>query len=175
MNDLPQRKNIRLTGYDYSQNGAYFVTVCVKDKHELLGKMENIAPDLVGAIINRPQICLSACGTIVVKAIENISKYYPQILVDKHIVMPNHIHLILFIGLNHGRLLIAPTSISVAIQQFKRYITKQIAYSIWQRSYYDRIIRNDVEYQNIWRYIDESPDKWSEDEYYCKIVKGNCS
>jgi len=82
--------------------------------------------------------------------------------------MPNHIHMI--VAINSGRLVIAPTqatpNLSTIIKQFKTAVTKQIGFSLWQKSYHDHIIRNEDEYQRIWQYIDENPARWDEDEYF---------
>jgi hypothetical protein len=156
MKDLVQRKNIRLKDYDYSQNGAYFITICIKDRHELLGKA-------VGAAIGRPcEIELSDNGKIVENAIENIQIKYKYVFVDKYIIMPNHIHMILIID-NNGRAMRAPT-ISTVINQFKGYATKQIGFPIWQKLFYEHIIRDKEDYQIKWNYIDTNPEKWMEDE-----------
>ena len=74
--------------------------------------------------------------------------------------MPNHIHMIVIID--------KATSISIprVIKQYKEYITKQIGESIWQKSYYDHIIRNEKDYLRIWEYIDKNILKWSLDKYY---------
>ena len=82
------------------------------------------------------------------------------IKLDKLVIMPNHIHMILIID--------KETSVTVSrvIKQFKEYITKQIGESIWQKSYYDHIIRNEKDYLRIWKYIDENILKWSLDKYY---------
>lgn len=156
--DLPKRKNIRLQGYDYNQNGAYFITICVKDMHEMLGKID------VGANCVRPQ--LSEIGGAVDDEILMLSDIYENVNVDKYVVMPNHVHMIITIDLaDNGRTQFAPT-ISRVIKQFKGSITKKIGFSIWQKSFHDHIIRNEQEYQKIWQYIDENPAKWSEDCYY---------
>ena len=60
----------------------------------------------------------------------------------------------------------APTAISRVIKQTKEYVTKQIGYTVWQKSFYDRIIRNEDEHRTRWRYIDENPARWTEDDYY---------
>ena len=162
MADLPQRKKNRLDNYDYSENGAYFITICIKNKHEMLGRID------VGAINNRPQIQLSEYGIIVDASIKLISIHYPQIEVDKYVIMPNHIHIILFINNDdvNGRLLIAPTSVSIVVKEFKRHVSKQIGFSLWQKSFYDHIIRDKQDYQTKWNYIDKNTEKWAEDEYY---------
>ena len=155
--ELPVRKKIRLEGYDYSQDGCYYITICVKDGHEML--WEECAN--VGARIARP---LSGIGNVVKIAIENISKIYDYVFIDIFTIMPNHIHMIVRIE-NNGRAMRAPT-ISRIINQFKGYVTKQIGFSIWQKLFYDEIIRNEQAYRSIWQYIDENPTKWAEDEFY---------
>ena len=92
--ELPKRKNIRLKDYDYSQAGAYFVTICVKERKNILSETT------VGANIVRPnEIRLTKYGEIVKSAINNIPKYYPNISVDNYVIMPDHIHLLLQIHL----------------------------------------------------------------------------
>ena len=108
MKDLPARKPNRLKGYDYSQNGCYFITICVKDRRELFWSPP------VGARIARPP--LSDIGEVVRKAIENIPHIYKPITIDKYVIMPNHIHLILLISDVPGRAMRAPT-ISTVINQ----------------------------------------------------------
>jgi REP element-mobilizing transposase RayT len=92
VNHLPFRKPNRLSGYDYSQNGAYFVTVCVRDRHELLGQIN------VGATVpGRPRVELSKLG----KCVDNAITYYNTnnggVFFDRFVIMPNHIHLIIVI------------------------------------------------------------------------------
>ena len=140
--ELPKRKRIRLEGYDYSSCGAYFVTICVKDRHKLLGKI--IVGDDAHIV---PNIKLSETGLVVQKYINEM------IGVDKYVIMPNHIHLIIRImDTENGTMWASsPTrqSIPQRIKSFKILVTKQIGYSIWQRSYHDHIIRNEQEYQKI--------------------------
>jgi len=122
--------------------------------------------DCVGARNARPQIRLSEYGIIVNKSIQEIPVHYPQIIVDKYIIMPNHIHMILKLsGNKDGRAMPAPT-ISTVINQLKGAITKQIGFSMWQKLFHDRIIRDEIEYQNKLNYIEENPARWAEDEYY---------
>lgn len=142
--DLPKRKNIRLNDYNYSSNGAYFITICTKNKENLLWKN-------VGANCVRPldQLPLSKIGIVIENEIYKLNTVYENIKVDKYQIMPNHIHLIIFIYEDsNGRTQFAPT-ISRIIKQFKGSITKQIGFSIWQKSFYDRIIRNENEYQSV--------------------------
>lgn len=90
--------------------------------------------------------------------------------VDKYVVMPNHIHVIFVIpppqdGGNGPMRTSAPT-IPGLVRYFKRMVTQQCGQAIWQRSYYDHIIRNETDYLRIWNYIDTNPAKWGDDEYY---------
>ena len=96
-------------------------------------------------------------------AINNISKKYANVFIDKYVIMPNHIHLI--IGIKNGRAMHAPT-VSNIIGQTKSFVTKQCKLSIWQKSFYDHIIRDENDYLRIWEYIDTNPAKWAEDQYY---------
>jgi len=92
-----------------------------------------------------------------------ISKIYNNILIDEYIIMPNHIHVI--IEIENGRTQFAPT-ISQIIKQYKGSITKQIKNNIWQKSFYEHIIRNEKEYLNIKQYIINNPYNWKKDKYY---------
>jgi REP element-mobilizing transposase RayT len=111
------------------------------------------------------RLSLSEQGRIVEKEIHILSETYEAVEVNKYVVMPNHLHMIIVIS-DSGRTQFAPT-ISRIVKQFKGSITKQIGFSMWQRSYYDHIIRNDEEYQKIWEYIDTNPLNWEIDKY-CK-------
>lgn len=163
---MQKRKQIRLKEYDYSQNGYYFVTICTN-------KRQNIFYDSVGAVIGRP----NKNAQIVENAIKKICDIYFACSVNKYVVMPNHIHMILVIDKSENirsiadnirRPMVAPT-ISTVINQFKGYVSKQIGYSCWQKSFYEHIIRNENEYQKIYEYIENNPLKWEEDKYYNSI------
>lgn len=157
------RKSLRLKGYDYSGAGCYFITVCTREKRHLF--WDESVP--VGADNIRPDhLPLTSLGRITDKAIQDISSHYPNVLVDKYVVMPNHVHMILILR-ESGRIISAPTkSTSTIIGQMKRISSKEAGRSIWQKGYYDHIIRNEPDYLRIWQYIDENPAKWAEDEYY---------
>ena len=158
--ELPERKHNRLANYDYSMPGAYFITVCTeKRKLFFWGN--------VGATIGRPQnVSLSYYGKLVDSAIREIPNRYSCILLEKYVIMPNHIHLLLrIVSDEYGRPMVAPT-VSTAIQQMKGVVTKQIGRNIWQKSFHDHIIRNEKDYLKIWEYIDGNPMKWQEDCFY---------
>jgi REP element-mobilizing transposase RayT len=164
MRDLPVRKNMRLKGYDYSQDGCYFITVCVKDRHELLwdGRRK------VGAAFGRPPI--STIGNLIENELLKINEIYDTVKIDKYVIMPNHVHMILRIYGGNGRPKAAPTggvpSVSSIMNKFKSSISKQLGYSIWQKLFHDHVIRDEDEYQRIWQYIEDNPQIWQEDCYY---------
>lgn len=130
----------------------------------VLKNKENLLWKNVGANYVRPleQLPLSKIGIVIENEIYKLNTVYENIKVDKYQIMPNHIHLIIFIYEDsNGRTQFAPT-ISRIIKQFKGSITKQIGFSIWQKSFYDRIIRNEKEYQSVWNYIHNNPLKYLE-------------
>ena len=121
----------------------------------------------VGANCVRPnEVPLSEIGKLVDFEINKISSIYNAVLIDKYVVMPNHIHMIIMIlSDEYGRPQVAPT-VSRIVKQFKGSISKQIGFPVFQRSYHDHIIRNQSDYDEIWQYIDENPLKWQSDCYY---------
>ncbi len=148
MNNLPKRKPIRLRNYDYSSPGAYFLTICAKGRKQILSKI-TVGDD--AHIVQTNQ--LTNIGLICDKYINNINNVYENVLLDKYIIMPNHIHLIISI---YGTMRASsPTkNIEDIIRSSKIMVTKEIGESIWQRSYNDHIIRGEKDYQKIWKYID---------------------
>ena len=157
--ELPKRKPTRLKGYDYSTAGAYFITICVKDRKQLLSKIVGDDAHIV------PKNELSSYGLVCDTYINNINIKYENVAVDKYVIMPNHIHLIIFL---HGtmRASSATKNIENIIRSFKTMVTKEIGNSIWQRSYHDHIIRGETDYQKIWEYIDTNVIRWEKDCFY---------
>ena len=131
------RKRIRLVEYDYSKNGVYFITVCINEKRNILWDV-----NLVGAAFGRP--LLSKTGKLVEMEIMKIEHIYDCVKIVNYIVMPNHIHLLIILtsATDINRRPQAAPTISRIINKFKGSITKQLGFPIWQKSYYDHIIRN---------------------------------
>ncbi len=161
---LPIRKKNRLEYFDYGQNGAYFVTICTKDRKPLLC-------DIVGDESPVPK----PIGKIALAITNQIPKKYPNVKVDTFVVMPNHIHLLLSIE-NDGTGNPSPT-VGTVVAWYKYSITKQanmlldtIGQKVFQRSYHDHIIRNEKDYAEIWEYIENNPRKWALDRYYSQPV-----
>ena len=119
MTELPKRKKNRLENYDYSKTGAYFITICTKDKQklfsEIVGNVEVVAPNTQIPHHKTDEI-VGAAGNMV--------------------------------------------------RGFKAGISRGCGFSLWQRNYHDRIIRDEKEYKKVWKYIDENPAKWAKDEYF---------
>ena len=157
--DLPKRKHPRLKNYDYSQNGCYFVTICVKEKKHLLGRVD------VGRDAHiPPQIILSMTGKVAEKYILNIEKAYQNILIENYVIMPNHIHRLLMFDsslCDDGGMRASRPTLSTVVRSFKTMVTKEIGYSVWQDSFYDRVIDSVKGYEEVWNYIEENPYKWT--------------
>ncbi|MCL2753262.1 MAG: transposase [Defluviitaleaceae bacterium] len=165
--DYRSRKSNRIPEYDYSQAGAYFVTICSHNRKHIFGKIA------VGAGIARPH--LSPIGKIIENSINQISEKYPHVSVDCYVIMPNHVHLLLSIhdASAGGRAMHAPT-VSRAIQQMKGYVTKLVGATtgrpsdtpIWQKGFHEHVVRDERDYLRIWQYIENNSYNWHDDEYY---------
>lgn len=163
--ELDKRKNIRLREFDYSQEGGYFITLCTHQRRCMLSQ---ICP---GTEMNRASVILSDLGCIADAVLKQVSSRYGFRL-DAYVIMPNHIHMVLVkqegreSGITVGRMVGAYKSI-VADQWFKICDQQGItAGKLWQRNYYDHILRNEKDYYEKIRYIDENPDKWRLDDMY---------
>jgi putative transposase len=173
---LPQRRRQRLRNYDYSQNGAYFVTICTYRKLYLFGKVENGAVEL------------NKAGLMVSTKFAAIPTFYPGVEIDQFVVMPNHLHgLIILHNENITRKdYDGPTKeydkinmgLPHYIQRFKSLTTRlyiggvreghypPFRDKIWQKSYHDRIVRNEREYLAMAEYIQTNPLRWELDKYF---------
>jgi len=177
------RRSIRLKGYDYTQPGAYFVTICTYQRDEILG-----------AVVN-DGIQLSSLGKIIQTEWFRSAEIRKEIRLfgDEFVVMPNHIHGIVWIvenetvgadgvrlvehtsttntGTRRVPLRRAPRSLSSFIAGFKAAVTSRAgrelnAANIWQRNYYEHVVRNENELRNFWDYIDTNPLRWQEDQLH---------
>jgi len=118
-----------------------------------------------GDALIAPKNRLSEYGEVCRKYLENINAVYNNAKVDKYVIMPNHIHLI--ISIDGSMRASTPTmTISSMIRSFKTLVTKEIGENIWQRSFYDHIIRGDEDFKGIWEYIESNPINWEKDEFY---------
>lgn len=134
------RKRNRLENFNYSQGGAYFITVCAKDHRCLFGRVDS---ECLAFDNDKSGVLLNDVGRIVDKTIHSIESAYKGLVeLDKYVVMPNHIHFVLFLSASGVEDSISP-SISQIVRHLKSIVTKQVGYSVWQKSYYDHIIRNE--------------------------------
>ena len=163
--ELPKRKPIRLPAYDYSSPGAYFVTICTHDRRCLLSRI-TVGADALGG----PSLQWTDTGKIVEQYI--LSTYrMPGFRLDKYVVMPNHIHMILRIDSDaaspdSGPPRASAPTVSDAVGALKRLVNRSLGKNIWQRSFHEHVIRNENDYREIWEYIDANPAKWAEDRYF---------
>ena len=223
------RKGIRLPEYDYSSEGAYFVTVCTNGKRRILSELPTVGADsvrpyalsgsangadnsicshalpgatvaaddsvrhhaLTGATVAaddpvrhhvltdtnvgaddsvRPTVptILTPIGKIVEECILSLSLHNNGIRLDKYVIMPNHIHLLLrFVPAEGGQ---SRPPLQKVMQSLKSVTTRKCwefgISKLWQRSFYDHVIRNETDYLKIWQYIEENPLRWSEDVFF---------
>ena len=165
--NLPQRKRIRLKEYNYSEMGLYFLTICTDKRRKILSKIVGVdVPDA-------PRVELMAYGKTVDKYINQLNDFYENISVEQYVIMPNHVHMILFVRNDGSSRTSTPTVkqhsvVPAFISTFKRFCNKEIGENIWQKSFYDHIIRDKRDYEEISKYIYENPLKWQFDEFYCE-------
>jgi len=182
---IHHRRSIRLRGYDYSQNGLYFITICCNERQPIFG-------EVVG-----DEMCLNDAGRLAHEEWEKTGTMRENIELHEFIVMPNHIHGIIEIavgahcmrpdvarpdvtddevrnqaGRNQGRVQRAPT-VGDIVRGYKSSVTKRINQlrkmsnsPVWQRNYYEHIIRNEEAYLKIAEYIQTNPQRWNEDTYH---------
>ena len=156
--EYPSRKNIRLRHWDYSNAGCYHVTICTHDKAMLFGSV--IHPDGAPAYVD-----LSDLGAICEDAVSLIHGRFPGVQVLNHIVMPNHVHLLLSLQGPD-----AP-ALGCVVQFLKAQVTREARlgnpdFVVWQARYHDHIVRGEADFLRTWEYIDENPIKWGNDEYF---------
>ena len=169
--DINNHRTIRLKGYDYSKEGLYFITICTYNRLCLLGGTEN------------GEMILNNAGWTVDKCWLEIPTHYPNVVLHEHVVMPNHVHGIIeiitganagsHVGANNHSPLPRGTSktIGAIVCGFKIGVTKWFRkntniYTVWQRNYYEHIIRDEKSYDHISEYISTNPLQWQDDKYY---------
>ena len=183
---IHHRQSFRLDGYDYAQEGAYFVTICTQDKISYWSAIEN------------EKVCLSPSGAMVMKWWKELAHKFPSVHLDEFVIMPNHVHGIIMIeavlrgrpsNLDVGTALcgrpsgedgfkeetnkssVSPT-LGAIVDWFKTMTTneyirgvKQLSWpsfpgKLWQRNYFEHIIRDEKSYDKIRAYIATNPERW---------------
>ncbi len=171
-NELPKRKPTRLKNFDYNTAGAYFLTICTENRRQILSHVVG------GDVLDAPQIELLQNGEIAKKYIEQLNDFYDGIKIDRYVIMPNHVHILLFVlengasrtSLNGASRTSPPTRqhsvISRFVSTFKRFCNKEYGENIWQRHFNDHVIRDREDYERHVKYICENPMRWYYDELY---------
>ncbi len=178
--DIHHRRSIRLKNYDYSQAGVYFVTICAFQRECLFGE------------IIQGEMHLNTMGLKVVECWQRLADHFPHLSLDESVIMPNHFHGIVHIGgdkpgfgsspANPGETLDSSLhlpllqgtvagSLGAIVQNFKSVSTRKInvlrqnrGCPLWQRNYYERVIRNETELARAREYIANNPIKWELDK-----------
>ena len=177
--NIHHRRSVRLKGYDYSQEGLYFITICTQNRICLFCEIT------VGANGIRPKMQLNEMGKIVETEWKKSAEIRSEIQNHDFIVMPNHFHAIVEIvpivgaygirpvetiemGVCHTPLRTPSKTIGALVRGFKSSVTKRLGYSPWQRNYHEHIIRNQNSYETISQYIKNNPEKWANDMFFQK-------
>lgn len=155
---MHHRKSIRLKGYDYRENGAYFITIVVQKRESLLGE------------VIEDEMFLSEAGEMIAQWYDKLADKFIGVVLVEMVIMPNHIHFIL-----NKETQSRDTSLSKIIQWFKTMTTNAYIKGVkeerfepfdkrlWQRNYYEHIIRNEASFHRLMEYIQNNPKTWKED------------
>ncbi len=165
---LPSRRSIRLKDFDYAAPGGYFITLCTHNRKPLFGEIA------CGAML------LNECGLAVQAAWGELAGHYPHVTVDEFAVMPNHLHGILVLGADEENARAArrpaPTNairqgVPVIVRTFKTFSAKTVnaacntpGAAVWQRGYFERVIRGDESLGCVREYIRQNPARWADDD-----------
>ncbi len=163
--ELPKRKPTRLKNFDYATVGAYFITICTE------GRRKTLSHIVGGDVLDAPKcVELLPYGKVAEKYINQLSDFYNNVTVDQYVIMPNHIHIMLFVSGDGASRTSPPTKQHSAVSQFvstlKRFCNKEYGVNIWQRGFYDHVVRGREDYDKIKKYIYENPIRWYYDELY---------
>jgi putative transposase len=170
--NMPHRQGLRLKGYDYSQAGAYFVTICAHGKACLFG-------DVIGS-----EVKVNELGRKVQAVWDDLPVHYPHVATDAFVVMPNHVHGVVVLRdvgagfkpartAEPARTALRRHGLSEIVRAFKTFSARRInefretsGAPVWQRNYYEHIIRDDADYNRIAEYVANNPQRWAEDSLH---------
>ena len=156
--EMPNRKQNRLDAFDYGQEGAYFVTLCTQNRARIF-QMELPVENGLCAV--------PKSNALIHKWVRETERKFTNIAIDKYVIMPDHLHWIVTIKERH-----AGRSLPDVMRFFKTMTTNEYIRGVkdgvltpfdgklWQKSYYDHVIRNQQDYNEIWQYIENNPTKW---------------
>lgn len=164
----PRRRSIRLSGYDYTSAGAYFVTICAQNGECLFGR------------IGEDGLSLNEAGQMVDAAWQRLPERFPTLKLDAHVIMPNHFHAVLWIvenDVDDGNAAHRP-ALGAIIGAFKSLTTQHFIRGVrergwrpfdgrvWQRNYWEHVVRNEESLNDIRRYIQTNPERWIHDRLH---------
>ena len=181
-NELPKRKHPRLDNYDYSSAGAYYITICTQNRRCVLSRVvgRGLAP------AENKGIEYTLLGEIAEKQLRLLEDRYPYLAVDKYVIMPNHIHVVLVLEnetagasprptteavLCDGSINVSRPTVTDIVCTFKSLTTRECKKNgfngkLFQTSFYEHIIRGREDYETIVKYIYDNPKRWYYDELY---------
>ena len=158
--ELPQRKPTRLKNFDYSSAGAYFVTICIRDRMNILSEIA------VGEGLAPPEITvkLKPCGEVVKEQLQLIEARFPSVTIEDYVIMPDHIHAVIFLQKKAGGASPSPTLDDV-VCAFKSLTSRSCKQKfgiekMFQRSSAEHIVRDRDDYETRRNYIYENPMRW---------------
>ncbi len=176
MDDLKKRKNTRLKNANYNGPGAFFLTICTKDKRCILSRIVGTGvldgPQNKTGVLDGPRLELTEYGRVAEKYLLQMSHFYENLTVEKYVIMPNHIHVLIFVSAisaiempeNGPSRTPVPTvqnsTVSRFVSTFKRFCNKEYGENIWQARSYDHIIRDQKDYEEHVNYIYYNPIRW---------------
>lgn len=161
-----KRKHPRLKDYDYGTPGAYFVTICTRNRAPLLSSIP------VGRGLAPAEPRLTELGRIAREQLLALEQRYPSVTVDKYVIMPNHIHALIRLREEPAGPRPRPTLMDVicAYKSLTTRLCRQVESfqggMVFQTSFYDHVIRTRQEYLEVWAYIDGNPARWTSDELF---------
>ncbi len=166
--NLPKRKHPRLDNYDYSSNGAYFVTICTQNRQCMLSRIvgRGLAP------AETKEIEYTSFGEIAEKQLFLLGDRYSHLSIDQYVIMPNHIHVIMILNGEAAGASPRPT-ITDIVCSYKSLTTRECKKNgfegkLFQTSFYEHIIRGREDYEEIVKYIYKNPIRWYYDELYAQ-------
>ena len=181
---MPKIRSLRKPGYDYTQPGAYFITICSHGQQPLFGQVE------------AGQMVLSPWGEVVVEEWERTAELRPSIKTDAFVVMPTHVHGVMWLHADPEEFLatrveaqraaplhasdinlLAPDALSTIVRAYKSAVTRRVNFArgtpgarVWQENFFDHIVRSEEALHFIRRYIKENPHRWHLDKYNADAV-----
>jgi putative transposase len=158
------RRSIRLRGYDYSLPGAYFVTICARERRCLFGKVVD------------NQAYFTQAGELVVHSWDSLPQHFPEVELNAFVLMPNHIHAIIVLEEHASASTVMdpkrPT-LGQVVAFFKYQTTKGLnelwqtpGEPVWQRNYFEHVIRNEASLRQLREYVTHNAAHWQQDSLY---------